>query len=408
MCSRSGTACPAGTSTLTSAVPDRRLRSSVCDGLAPQWPELAAGGPFFTSPAWLRAMSGRIGDQTVTIVAEQDDQAVAAVHAGVQAEAAPDILDLHYIFVSPAPPLPLTEAARAARAEFERSAPRPASWVPSLVAMLPGNECLPVGPGRDDASILGELVAAACAWADQQHLRTVAFLYTRPQDVALAAALAGGGFTGVPLSITWDLPVPAGGRPAYLEALPRKRRKEVRRELARIDEAGVRISELDPASLSSGPVLDQLAALRRQLAAKYGRIHSHESERGRLSRLITDAGAEQARAIGAMAGDELIGFALFRPYGKTWYCLAVGFDYADPRSRLCYFGAAFYGAVSLAAADGVTSISYGQGAAQAKRARGCVGTPLTCWVRTDDAALSAAVRTSSAITELEYTDADAA
>ncbi len=310
--------------------------------------------------------------------------------------------------MSPTPPLPLTHAARAARAEFERSAPPSSRWVPSLVAMLPGNECLPVGPGRDDARILGELASAACAWADQRDLRTVAFLYTRPEDVGLAAALAGGGFTGVPLSITWDLPVPADGLPGYLEALPRKRGKEARRELARIDEAGVRIGEIDPAALTSGPVLDQLAALRRQLAAKYGRNNDQGSERARLSRFITEAGAGQARAIGARAGDELIGFALFRPYGKTWYCLAVGFDYTDPRSRLCYFGAAFYGAVPLAAADGATSLSYGQGAAQAKRARGCVGTPLTCWVRTNDPALDAAIRASAAITELEYLDADAA
>jgi predicted N-acyltransferase len=347
-------------------------------------------------------MSGRLGDRTVTIMVSEDNRAVAAALASVQTEPAPgEVFDLHHIFVSPTPPLPLTEAARAARAKLAGSAPKPSRWVPSLVVMLPGYECLLVGPRRDDAGILGELAAAACAWADQHDLRTVAFLYTRPGDVGLAAALADRGFTGVPLSITWDLPVPAGGLDAYFEALPAKRRREARRELSRLDQSGVRLGELDQVALTSGAALDQLTALRCQLAAKYGRHPDQRSERARLERLISDVGAGQARTVAAMAGEEMIGFALFCPYGSTWHCLAVGFDYADPRSRLCYFGAAFYGAVPVAAAAGARWLSYGQGAAQAKRARGCVGTPLTCWVRTTDPDLSAAVLASADVTELE-------
>ena len=347
-------------------------------------------------------MGGRLGGRTVTIVVSENGQPVAAAHACVQDEPAPgEVFDLHHIFVSPTPPLPLTQAARAARAMLAATAPPPAQWVPSLVVMLPGYECLPVGPRRDDDRVLGELTGAACAWADQHDLRTVAFLYTRPQDAGLAAALAGRGFTGVPLSITWDLPVPAGGLDAYLEALPSKRRREAKRELSRIDQAGVRIGEVDRGSLTSGPVLDQLAALRCQLAAKYRRRPDQRSERARLERLISDVGAGRARVITAMAGEVMLGFALFCPHGSTWHCLALGFDYADPRSRLCYFGAGFYGAVPLAAADGARWISYGQGAAQAKRARGCVGTPLYCWLRTADPALGAAVRASATVSELE-------
>lgn len=346
-------------------------------------------------------MGGRLGSRIVTIVVSQDGEPVAAAHASVQTEPARDIIDLHHILVSPTPPLPLTQAARAARAELVSAAPPPPRWVPSLVVMLPGNECLPVGPGRDDVRILGELATAACTWADQHDLRTVAFLYTRPRDASLAAALAGGGFTGIPLSITWDLPVPASGMAAYLDALPRKRRKEARREIARLEQAGVRIRELDRDTLTSGAVLDQLAALRDNLAVKYGKHSDLEAERARLSGFITDLGAGQARVIAALAGDVLIGFALFCPFADTWYCLAVGFDYADPRSRLCYFAVAFYGAVPLAAASGAKWISYGQGAAQAKRSRGCAGTPLTCWVRTKDPALEAAVRACASVSELE-------
>lgn len=378
------------------------ISSDVYIGIAPQWPRLAANGPLYASPGWLRAMAGRLGGQTVTIVVSQNGEASVAALAFVLTTPAPnEVFDLHYIFVSPTPPLPLTRAARVARAELAACAPPPTAWVPSLVVMLPGYESVPVGSGRDDVTMLGELADAASAWAARRGMRTVAFLYTRPEDVSLAEVLTSRGFTGVPLSITWDLPVPAGGLPDYLEALPSKRRREAKRELSLLDRAGVRIGELDPDALMTDAALDRLATLRGQLAAKYRRHTDHRAERARLERLISDVGGGKARVITAMADDVMEGFALFCPYGKTWYCLALGFDYSDPRSRLCYFGAGFYGAVPAAAAEGARWLSYGQGAAQAKRARSCLGTPLTCWVSTADPALAAAVRASAVTTALE-------
>jgi Peptidogalycan biosysnthesis/recognition len=379
------------------------LTSTVCAGIAPQWPALAAGGPIYASAGWLRAMAGRLGDGAVTIMVSANGEPVVAALASVQTRpASREVFDLHYIFVSPTPPLPLTEAARTRRARLAESSPPPSQWVPSLVVMLPGYECLPVGPGRDDKRMLAELADAACGYADQQGLRTVAFLYTRPEDVALAAVLADRQFTGVPLSLTWDLAVPPGGLPDYLEALPSKRRREAKRELSLLARSGVRIGELDHDALLSEPVLSQLAALRCQLAGKYQRSSDVAAERARLERLISFVGAGHARVITAMAGETMVGFSMFCPYGSTWYCVALGYDYTDPRSRLCYFGTAFYGAVPVAAADGARRLSYGQGAAQAKRARGCKGTPLTCWVSAHDPALTAAVLASAAVTALEY------
>lgn len=355
------------------------LVSAVIPGIAAQWSDLAAGGSIYTSAGWLRAMGRRLGGQTITILVSKDGEPAVAALASVQAAPAPlEVFDLHYLFVSPTPPLPLTAATRAARTELADSAPPPQRWVPSLIVMLPGYECLPVGPGRGDAVMLGALVDAACAWADQQGLRAVAFLYTRPEDASLATVLADRQFVGVPLSITWDLPVPAGGLTDYLEALPAKRRREAKRELSLLDRAKVSIGELDRAELTSLATLRQLAALRCQLVAKYRRHTTEQAEMARLELLISDVGAGQARVITAKAGELMVGFALFCPYGDTWYCLALGYDYADPRSRLCYFGTAFYGAVPIAAAAGASWLSYGQGAAAAKRSRGCVGTPLTC------------------------------
>jgi len=378
------------------------ISTEIWPGVAPQWPTLAAGGPLLTSPAWLRAMSGRFGDRTVTILVTEDGQAKLAALATVQTTPAPgEFFDLHHVLVSPAPVLPLTDASRTARLELARSAPPPDRWVPNLVVMLPGYECVPVGPGRDDDRLLGELARGASRWAERQDLPTVAFLYTRGHPAGLGTALAAHGFTAVPLSLTWVLPVPAGGLSEYLATLPRKRRREAARELQRLEEAGVSIRHLDPGEVRAEPTLATMAALRAKLVRKYRGRADEQRERAKLGTLIADVCGGQAQVLAAEAGGKMIGFALFCPHGDCWYCLAAGYDYASPHSRFCYFATAFYGAVPVAARAGVGSLAYGQGSGQAKRSRGCAGVPLTGWLRSADPAITAAVRASAEITRLQ-------
>ncbi len=377
------------------------VRAQVCQGIAPEWGELASSGPLFASAGWLRAMSGRLGELVLTIVVRQSGIARLAAFATVQESPQPsEFFDLHHVLISTAPGLPLTDQARAGRANLAQAAPGSARWTPNLLVMLPGYECLPVGPGRRDGELLGALVAAAVHWAQQQNLRAVAFLYLRPEDTGLAAALAGRGFTAMPLSLTCDLPVPPDGMAGYLRALPRKRRQDAIRELDRLDQAGVELRLLDPGAVAGEPVLARLAGLRCQLVRKYRGSADERSERRRLELLISDVCLGQPQVIAAQAGDDIVGFALFASYGDLWYCLGVGYDYNDPRSRYAYFGTMFYGAVPVASAAGAAMLGYGQGLSRAKMARGCLGTPLTGWVRSADPDLDAAIRASAAITAI--------
>jgi hypothetical protein len=377
------------------------VRAEVHEGVSPDWPALAADGPLLASPRWLRAMRGRLGARTLTLTVRRDGRPCLAALASVQSHPRPaEFFDLHHVLISTAPALPLTAAARAARADLAGRAPEPARWTPNLVVMLPGYECVPVGPGADDRHLLGALVDAAWQWAGAAGLHTVAFLYTRPEAVALAAALAGRDFVPVPLSLTWDLPVPADGLAGYLAALPRKRRQEARRELRRLDAEGVELRPLQPAEIHDPPALARLAALRCQLVDKYRGTADEEAEHARLASLVEDVAGGRPRVLAALACGRIIGYALFAEHRNGWHCLSVGHDYTDPRSRLGYFGTAFYRAVALAAEAGVSSLGYGQGAAPAKRARGCVGTPLTGWVRSTDPQLTAAVRASAVISAL--------
>jgi len=377
------------------------VRTEICQGIAPGWAELASTGPLLASPGWLRAMDGRLGERVVTIVVSERGIARVAALGSVQTTPRPlEFFDLHHVLISTAPSLPLTDQARAGRAELAATAPGPGRWTPNLVVMLPGYECVPVGPGRDDPALLGALVDGACRWAARQDLRAVAFLYVREESAGLAGALAAGEFTSMPLSLTWDLPVPPDGLAGYLRGLPRKRRQDATRELLRLGEAGVEIGRLDPGATLAEPVLRTLTALRCQLVRRYRGAADEPAERRRLEALIRDVCAGQAQVITAEADRRMIGYALFGGYHDAWHCLSLGYDYSDPRSRFGYFATAFYGAVPAAAAAGAATIGYGQGAARAKRARGCVGTPLTGWVRSADPDLAAAIRASAAVTAL--------
>ena len=385
----------------------RGLTAEVTEGLAAEWPALAVDGPLFAAPGWLRAMDGRLGERTVTIVVRRDGRATLAAFASVQASHRPgELFDLHHALVHAAPDLPLAPRSRELRARLAASGPAPQRWLPSLVVMLPGYECTPVGPDAGDAAATAALVDGALRWAADEGIATVAALYTRPEATALAGALAGRGFVRLPVTPTWELPLPGDGLPDYLAALPSKRRIEARRELRLLEETGVRIEPVDPGPGLDGhgldeSVFDELVRLRCQLVAKYrGAQRDPAAERAKLRRIVDDVAGGRPHVLLATAGATVLGFALFAEHHGMWHCLALGSDYGDRRSRLTYFGTAYYRAAEHAYRCGVRTIGYGLGAWQAKRARGCLATPLTGWVHTTDLELAATVRTSARVTEL--------
>ena len=372
------------------------LTVEVTDGLAVQWPELAVDGPLFATPGWLRAMDGRLGDRTMTIVVRRDGRPTLAAFASVQTSHRPgEVFDLHNVLVHPPDELPLHPGSRQRRAELAAAAPPPQRWTPCLVVMLPGYDCTPVGPGAGDADVMAALVEGALRWAAGHGVATVAMLYVRPEATTLAAALAGAGFLRLPLPPTWDLHLPGTGLDDYLSALPSKRRAEARRELRLLAAAGVTIEPVDV-----DRVFDDLVRLRCQLVAKYrGATRDPDVERAKLRRVVDDVAGGRPHVLLAMADDIALGFALFAEHRDTWHCLAVGADYGDPRSRLTYFATAYYRAAEHAYRCGVRTIGYGIGAWQAKRARGCRPTPLDGWVHTTDPELAATARASAGVTE---------
>jgi hypothetical protein len=370
----------------------------VVEGLSAQWQTLAVDVPMLATPGWLRAMDGRLGDRPLTFLVQSEDRTELAAFASVQTTSRPtEFFDLHHIIARPTPDFPLTDQSRANRTELSRTAPE--KWVPSLIVMLPGYECVPVGPNSTEPKALAALVEGTLDWAADQGIPTVAFLYLRPAQQELADALRDKEFTRLPLTYTWDLHLPGEGIEDYLTALPRKRRKEIRREVRSLAESGV---DIRPADV--WPVFDELVDLRCQLVVKYRGHADRAWEEARLRTMVADVAGGHPTLLLATADNIPVGFALFAPNRHEWLCLAVGYDYANPRSRLTYFGAAYHYAAEAAYVAGIRTLGYGQGSWQAKRARGCKPTLMTGWAHSTDPALATAIRASAAITELAPLD----
>jgi hypothetical protein len=399
----SGTGTAAGTAGVvgTEPVPAAAGPLTVWDGVPEWWEQLAHGAPLLGSRPWLVAMSGRLGRRALTFAVPAAGSGpggppAAALYATLQAEPRPgEHYDLHHLVMTATHTLPLTEAARAARAEIEAAAPGPERWTPSVVVMYPGYECFPVGPGGTDPATLDTLVGGIVAWARSAGARTVGFPYLRPAAAPLADALHRHGFTAVPLTYSFDLPVTGPDFTGYLRALPKKRRVEVGRELRQLAEAGIDLRQPPVAD-----VFDELVRLRCALVRKYRGAVDVDNERAKVRRIVDDVAGGAPRVFCAMAGDAVLSAALFAGTDRDWTCLVSGTDYADPRSRFCYFATAYYEPVRAAAPLGVRLLRYGQGAWHAKLARGCQPTPMTGWVLPLDPALAAGIRRSAELTEV--------
>jgi len=365
----------------------------VWDGVPDWWDELAGPVPLLGTRPWLHAMSGRAGRPALTFgVPAGTGRPQVAMYGTFQAAPRPgEHFDIQYLVSAPTQLLPLTDAARAARVELD--APEPSRWTPSLVLMFPGYECFPVGPGGTDPATMDTLVGGLVAWARAAGAQTIGFLYLRPAAAALAGAAERHGFSRVPLTYSFDLPIPGPDFADYLAVLPKKRRGEVGRELRRIAAAGIELSQ-PPV----GEVFDDLVRLRCALVRKYRGDVDVENERAKLHRTVDEVAGGAPHVFCATAGGTVLSAALFAGTDRDWTCLLTGTDYTDPRSALCYFATAYYEPVRVAAQRGVRLLRFGQGSWDAKRSRGCQPTLMTSWVLGLDPDVAAAVRRSAAST----------
>ena len=340
------------------------------------WAELARGGSPLAQERWLRLMNGRLEGASHYFCLEDKGALSTGAH-GVLIEDRDcyEAYNVRLLLAEEPSVFPRGAREQEAVVALLQELPCAERWFPNLVMMFPGYECASVGKDRSPAA-LHRLVRGVRGWAAQQGAALLAFLYLPPEE-PLREVLREQGFCRVPLTFRSELELPGGSTFAdYLARLPRRDRKEARREMRLLQAAGVRTVQRP-----LWACYERILRLRVLLTEKYGGYSSPDKERDRLTKLAAAYDFEDVLVL--CAEDEqgdLLGFSLFLQEGDRWTAFWTGSDYTNPKSRYVYFDTLFYSAVPLALKRGVRTIQYGIGHWEGKAARGCRSVPVDGWV----------------------------
>jgi len=202
-------------------------------------------------------------------------------------------------------------------------------------------------------------------------------------DDVLAARHAG--VTAEPVLLDADawLPVPEGGWPGWLEALPSNRAKTVRKEDRRFQEAGYDIAHVPLAEC-----WERLGTAAAATLRKYGHETTPETELISLGRAVECMGEAARVAVLRLGAGDPLGFCIYYLWGDTAFLRWVGFDYERLVGTAEYFNLVFYSQMKRAPALGVRWIHVGATATATKALRGAQLRPLWLLDFTEDSVLA--------------------
>ncbi|MER5876589.1 GNAT family N-acetyltransferase [Streptomyces sp. NPDC001910] len=222
------------------------------------------------------------------------------------------------------------------------------------------------------------LLGAAERLADEDGLRSVAFLHVDEHDTALRTLLARRGYRSFHSEDYHWLPVPSGGFAEYAAGFSAHRRRRIGAERRAVRDAGVQIATapLDAADIP------RFAELETTLLGKYGMSAWTPARSAAILERALRACGPDALAATARLDGEIIGFALIVVHHDRWFAHRAGFDYAAQRGLPVYFELLYYHLVEAAARAGATVIHYGTGSGAAKTSRGCLGSRQYAYLRT--------------------------
>jgi predicted N-acyltransferase len=156
----------------------------------------------------------------------------------------------------------------------------------------------------------------------------------------------------------------------FTGALRRRQRRQVKAEMARFREAGLRIEQEDPREQ-----IGLVARLVDQNFQKYGRASELDFQEAILQRQFAVMG-EHARLFVCRYGEAAVGVLLGYVW-DGWFCSRMGgFDYARLPGAFEYFNLTIYHPVRYCYEAGLRGIYLGAGSQIAKGRRGAVIEPL--------------------------------
>ena len=226
-------------------------------------------------------------------------------------------------------------------------------------------------PADQRSAVTRALVAAALDRCAKHDLDGALFLYLGTEAAERLHQCAP---SRPPVFATADAVVdlPGTGFDDYLAALPDKRRREVRREMARFATAGLAVKPL-PVQ----PYWSQLADMFGAVQRRYG--HGGDPQQWhRIVRRQTVRVEADAVILGCLNGGELVGGVLMFPWRGACYVKLCGFDYARLSGAFEYFNLVYYGVLRYAYDHGLSRAHFGREAVEAKLRRGARLAPL--WV----------------------------
>lgn len=265
---------------------------------------------------------------------------------------------------------------------------RPASPVhPALVVAAPGRSPgISYRPGLDGPArriAVGVVADAIERQAEADAAATICWLYMlEGEDEVLDRTLRDRGYLRAVIGADCYLPIPWQSFEGYLASFRTQRRKQIRREMAALAAAEVRVDLCGPEILG-----EDLATLELRWRQKYQRLVTYEDTLADYAELRRHLASELRVFVASRAGRPL-GFAVFLERGRTWHGRFAGFDYGSKKLFL-YFNLLFYHPVQAALERHITCIRYSLKSYEEKRSRGCSLHNVLAYVRPPPSAAEA-------------------
>jgi hypothetical protein len=351
-----------GTSITSSG--DPVVRTRVHDGLPPEWPyDSATSVPFMATRKWFSLLPDALPEPRLTFVVQPGP---VAFHAAlVEHPDAPPPVNLAALLNSRGPVL---AAGRATSVELVD-----ADLFPNLVVTLPGVACFPVPNMNPPPPVVSAAIREIIRAARERGCRAVAVLYLWPEAQSTRDAIDDLGFRPFAMEVRSDFHVSFRAFDGYLSGLRRSQRRQALRDLRHLGEAGVRTVQRPLAEVSA-----EVLALRLHHRRRYGLPPDEARQQAMIERIGRLYGPDDAVSVFcAYQGDRIVRFTLALRHERTWLMLWTGCAEGDTATDLTYFDTSFYTPLRLAPSQGIDTILYGLGTAEAKARRGCSSAVLT-------------------------------
>jgi len=153
----------------------------------------------------------------------------------------------------------------------------------------------------------------------------------------------------------------------YLMSLNRQTRENIRRELRKSDENGVKIEVVSEFGHLSGV----LSNLYSNLFMKYNKKQTSYYDASFFENLSKHAGDRVILFVATKKG-KIVGFALCMRQNENLEGFKCGFDYsARSKNDFVYFNLAYYTPIKWAIENGIKEVYFGTGMERIKSKRGC-------------------------------------